>query len=115
MRDETSIRTAIQFMSPPLPRQAPGPETGRSTIPPRSTVQGSEFPLTPQKQKAKLFPIYGKPRSPIFSFAAPTSHKTPPHSWLLFQKYAQNQSETRKNRTTRKSFKINNLQKINRK
>jgi hypothetical protein len=115
MRDEASIRTATQFMPPPLPRQAPGPETHRSTIPPRSTVQASEFPLIPSKQKAKLFPTHRKPISPIFSLATPTSHNAPPHPWLLFQKNTQNQSETRINRITRKSFKMNNLQKINRK
>jgi hypothetical protein len=66
MRDETSIRTAARC--------------NRSPLPPRSTVKGSEFPLTPSKQETKPFLIYGKPGLPIFRFAAPARHRTPPHS-----------------------------------
>jgi hypothetical protein len=115
MRDETSIRTPARFKHSPFPRRPIEPETHRSAIPTRSTVHGSEFSPTYSKHTTKLFLIYAKPGSPIFSFATPTRHKTPPHSWLFFQKYSQNQSETRIIRITRKSFKINMIQKINRK
>jgi excinuclease ABC subunit C len=57
----------------------------------------------------------GKPGFLIFSFAAPTRHRTPPRASLFFRKPRKNQSETRIIRTSRKSFKTNDLQKINRK